>query len=134
MRRHSSGFYIGIVMSIILGFGTAAGIAPGLRSLSGPGYNPDVYQATRPGPNSFITVIIKNYVPTSITINGNQYPPPNVISFQFRTGPSGTYIWRCYDPCRDQLGRNAPFGFSGLMSTTGYKAGTITVASYEGRV
>jgi len=241
LRQHSSGFYIGIVVSIILGFGIVAGIALGLRSISGLGYEPDVYQATKTGPNSatlelstypdsqvchsdagnpqihwvtycgtiknvqganievppnsVITVIIKNYdsktplinpffrqvqgtiggtetvngktvsevnatdvshtfaiqsnpetsnplfinapivgvdsgVPTPITINGNQYAQPNVISFQFRTGPTGTYIWHCYDPCGDQLGRNPPFGFSGPMSTTGYMAGMITVASY----
>ncbi len=241
MRQHSSGFYIGIIVSIILGFGIVAGIALGLRSIAGLGYEPDVYQATKTGPNSatlelstypdsqvchsdmgapqihwvtycatttnlqganmevppnsVITVIIKNYdsktplinpffrqvqgtvggtetvngktvsevdaadvshtfdiqsnpetsnpifinapivgvdsgVPTPITIAGNQYAKPNVISFQFRTGPTGTYIWHCYDPCGDQLGRNPPFGFSGPMSTTGYMAGTITVASY----
>jgi hypothetical protein len=65
--------------------------------------------------------------PTPITINGNSYPKPNVISFQFRTGPSGTYVWHCYDPCGDSQGRKPPFGFSGPMSTTGYMAGTMTV-------
>jgi hypothetical protein len=61
----------------------------------------------------------------------NSYPKPNVISFQFRTGPPGTYIWHCYDPCGDTTyARNPPFGFSGPMSTTGYMAGTMTVASY----
>ena len=68
--------------------------------------------------------------PAAVTINGNQYPKPNVISFQFRTGPSGTYIWHCYVPCGDQQGREAPYGFSGPMSTTGFMAGSMTVASY----
>jgi len=240
LKQHSSGFILGIVVSIILGFGIVAGVALGLRSIQGLGYEPDVYQATKTGansatlelstypdsqvchsdmgapqidwvtycatnnreganmevpPNSVITVIIKNYdgktplinpffrqvqgtiggvetvnnktvsevnvddvshtfdiqstpdtpnpifvnapivgvaddAPTPITIKGNQYPTPNIITFQFRTGPSGTYIWHCYDPCGDQLGRNPPFGFSGPMSTTGYMAGIITVASY----
>lgn len=241
MKQHSSGIILGIAISIILGFGITAGIALGLRSIAGLGYEPDVYQATKTGansatlelstypdsqvchsdagnpqihwvtycatttnqqganievpPNSVITVIIKNYdsktplinpfyrqvqgtidgiemvnnkpvsqvnaddvshtfdiqstpdtpnpifinapivgvdsgVPTPVTINGNQYPNPNIITFQFRTGPSGSYIWHCYDPCGDQLGRNPPFGFSGPMSTTGYMAGSITVASY----
>lgn len=65
--------------------------------------------------------------PSAVTINGNQYPKPNVISFQFRTGPSGTYIWHCYVPCGND--RGVPFGFSGPMSTTGFMAGTMTVAS-----
>ena len=67
----------------------------------------------------------------TVTVNGNQfqYPKPNIISFQFRTGPAGTtYIWHCYVPCGSD--RGIPFGFSGPMSTTGFMAGTLTVASY----
>jgi hypothetical protein len=67
----------------------------------------------------------------NVTVNGNQYqyPKPNVISFQFRTGPAGTtYIWHCYVPCGSD--RGVPYGFSGPMSTTGFMAGTLTVASY----
>src|SRR5256714_5583591 len=52
MKRHSSGFIIGIVASIILGFGIVAGIALGLRSIAGLGYEPSVVQATKTGPNS----------------------------------------------------------------------------------
>ncbi len=36
MKQHSSGFIIGIVASIILGFGIVAGIWLGLSSISGP--------------------------------------------------------------------------------------------------
>ena len=56
------------------------------------------------------------------------YPAPNVIAFQFRTGPAGTYIWHCYVPCGSDNG--VPYGFSGPMSTTGYMAGTLTVSNY----
>lgn len=66
--------------------------------------------------------------PNAVTIAGNDYPKPNVISFQFRTGAPGTYIWHCYDPCGSDRGE--PYSFSGAMSTTGYMAGTVTVASY----
>ena len=60
----------------------------------------------------------------------NGYPAPNVIEFQFRTGPAGhVYIWHCYVPCGSASGI-APFGFSGPMSTTGYMAGMITVTNY----
>ncbi len=74
----------------------------------------------------------KSGAPTPVNINGNSYPTPNVISFQFRTGPAGmVYLWHCYDPCGDtQYGRNPPFGFSGPMWTLGYMAGTITVGNY----
>jgi hypothetical protein len=239
LKRHSSGFIIGIVVSIVLGFGIVAGVALGLRSIWGIGYEPpNVTYATKTGPNSatlelatfpdslvchpnadaqqsqwvtycsstnlqgtnlavppnsVITVVIKQYdtattlindyfrqargtiggtmlvngksmsqisadapghtftlqsppdssyplfvsvpllgvpnnAPSAVTINGNQYPKPNVISFQFRTGPPGTYIWHCYVPCGSN--RGVPYGFSGPMSTTGYMAGTLTVAGY----
>lgn len=231
MKKHSSGFYIGIVVSIILGFGIVAGIALALRSDGGIGYNPDVLQATTTGPNSatlnlstfpdsmvchsdapnpeigwvtycpstnwelpansVITVTINQYdsasglyndffskvqgteggtamyngkpmsqinpddaahtftiqsepnepnpifvsvpllgvpddAPNVVTVAGNPYPKPNIISFQFHTGPAGhNYIWHCYVPCGND--RLSPYGFSGPMSTLGYMAGTISV-------
>jgi hypothetical protein len=263
MKQHSSGFIIGIVASIILGFGIVAGIWLGLSSISGLGSESGVVQATRTGPNSatlelatypdshvchpdapaeqaiwvtycsganglatrlevppnsVITVVLKQYdsgttlindyfgqvrgtsqmsngqpmamldgkpfsnisdvsaiskntpghtfssdpghtftiqsapntppdeaifvsvpligvnsnAPANVNINGNMYPTPNVISFQFRTGPAGiTYLWHCYDPCGDtQYARKPPFGFSGPMWTLGYMAGTVSVTNY----
>jgi hypothetical protein len=233
LKQHSSVVIIGIIVTIVLGFGVIAGIGVGLRSITGLGYEPDVWKAQITGPssatlaistfpdshvchasasepqidwvtycpstsfevppNSTITVVISNYdsatplvnnffrqvqgtigsvelvnnkpvsevdaadiahtfdlqstpnslhplyvsiplvgvaddAPTPITIAGNSYPKPNIISFQFRTGPAGTYIWHCYDPCGAD--RDPPFGFSGAMSTTGYMAGTMSVANY----
>jgi hypothetical protein len=52
MKRYSSAFVIGIVASIILGFGIVALVALGLRSNEGLGYEPGVLQATKTGPNS----------------------------------------------------------------------------------
>jgi hypothetical protein len=234
MKQRTPGFYIGIVSSIILGFGIIALIALGLRSIAGLGYEPSVLQATR-GPNgatlelstypdsrvchpddpvpeinwvtycastnaqgtnlevpanSLITVVISQYdtptgllndffqtvqgtvgnvamyngkpmgqvnatdvahtftiqsqpdetnpifvsvpllgVPATAPAQANGYPKPSVIEFQFRTGPAGhVYIWHCYVPCGSNL--ENPYGFSGPMSTTGYMAGTITVANY----
>ena len=234
MKRHSSGFIICIVVSLVLGFGIVAGVALSLQAAWGLGHEPSsVLKATPTGPNSatisfstlpdslvchpnadaqqsawvtycpttnfevppnsVITVIVKQYdtatgvindyfrqvhgtiggtmtfngksmsqvsadapghtftlqsppdspyplfvsvplpgvadnAPASETINGNQYPKPNIISFQFKTGPSGTYVWHCYVPCGND--RGVPYGFSGPMSTTGFMAGTMTVASY----
>ena len=230
LKQHSSGFFIGIIVSLVLGFGIVTGVLLGLRSAGGLGYEPGVWKATSTVPgsatlaistfpdshvchasagepqidwvsycpstsfqvpaNSLITVVISNYdgastlinnefqqvrgtiggvemvnnkpintvdatkvahtftlqsapnasypifvsvpllgvaddAPTPVTINGNSYPKPNIISFQFRTGPPGTYIWHCYDPCGED--RVPPFGFTGAMSTTGYMAGTLTV-------
>lgn len=235
MRKHSSGFYIGIVVSIILGFGIVAGIALILRADGGVGYEPDMFRATKTGPNSatlnistfpdsmvchsdapnpeigwvtycpstswelpansVITVTIQQYDsasglyndffskvqgtmgnvavyngkpmsqinpddaahtftiqsvpnetnplfvsvpllgvpdnadPNAVTVAGNPYPKPNVISFQFRTGPAGhEYIWHCYVPCGND--RKSPYGFSGPMATTGYMSGTISVTNF----
>ncbi len=243
MKQHSSGIIIGLVASIILGFGILAGIWLSLSSISSLGSESGVVQATRTGPNSatlelatypdshvchadapaaqaiwvtycsgtngqannlevppnsVITVVIKQYdssttltndyfrqvrgtiggvallnnkpfsqvsadapshtftiqsspnnstypifvsvplvgtpnnAPTPVNINGNMYPVPNVISFQFKTGPAGiTYIWHCYDPCGDtQYARKPPFGFSGPMWTLGYMSGMMTVTNY----
>ncbi len=235
LKKHSSGFFIGAIVSVILGFGVLAGVLLGLQSISGLGYQPSsVAKATSTGPNSatlslqtypdshvchdtagdpqinwvtycpstnlevpansLITVVISNYdsatplinndfqqvrgtvggvelvnnrpmsqvdaanvahtftlqsvpnapypifvsvplvgtpnnAPTPVTINGNSYAKPNIISFQFHTGPAGSYIWHCYDPCGDSLGRKPPFGFSGPMSTTGFMAGRLTVTN-----
>jgi hypothetical protein len=238
MKKHSSGIIIGLVVSIILGFGILAGIWLSLNAIAGLGYEPGVLRATKTGSNSatieiaafpdshvchsdmgepqidwvtfcpttslevpansVITVVIKQYdTPTTlindyfrqvrgtmggiallnnkpfsevsadapghtftiqsspnspyplfvnvplvgvspnapsnaVTINGNPYPAPNVISFQFQTGPAGiTYIWHCYVPCGDTVyARKAPLGFSGPMWTTGFMSGTMTVTNY----
>jgi hypothetical protein len=74
----------------------------------------------------FVSVPLVGVVNGAPTLS-NGYPKPNVMSFQFRTGPAGTYVWHCYDPCGDGLARKPPYGFSGPMSTTGYMAGTLTV-------
>ncbi len=234
MKEHSSRVVLGIAASIILGFAILAGVAIGLHSDAGLGYQPPALRATRTGPNSatlnlstfpdslvchpdqgnpqitwvtycpttsielpaysLITVNIKQYdsstglyngffqnvqgtvggvamynnkpvsqlkdtkiahtftiqsppdtpnplfvsvplggVPdnaaNNVTVNGIQYPTPNIITFQFRTGAPCKCIWHCYVPCGDQQGRNSPFGFSGPMSTTGYMAGTVTVTN-----
>jgi hypothetical protein len=246
LRQHSSGFIIGLVVAIVLGFGIVAAVALGFQSASGLGYEPAALQATKTGPNtatlnittfpdshvchpnapepqldwvtycsgtnnhagttwelpanSVITVIVKQYdsatglyndffssvqgtsagnglqdnqalydnkpmsqipseriahtltiqsqpddtsplfvsvpllgtpdnAPDAEDINGNSYPKPITISFQFHTGPAGhTYIWHCYVPCGND--RETPYGFSGPMSTTGYMAGTISVTNY----
>jgi hypothetical protein len=233
LKRHSAGFFIGIVVSIIVGFAVVVVVWFGLGSIQGLGYTPPAIQATKTGPNSatinlsaypdsltchpdapdpqsgwvsycpttldlppnsVITVIIKQYdsstglyndffnkvqgtmggtalynnkpmsqlntadiahtftiqsvpdetnpifvsvpllgvpdnAPNNVTINGNQYPTPTVIQFQFRTGPAGhTYIWHCYVPCGND--RESPYGFSGPMATTGFMAGNINVVNY----
>jgi hypothetical protein len=52
LKQRSPAFIFGIVASLVLGFGIVAGIFVGLRSIQGLGYEPDVLQATKTGPNS----------------------------------------------------------------------------------
>src|SRR5260370_29695867 len=73
MKRHSSGFIIGIVVSIILGFGVVAGVAVGLRSTGGLGYEPKVWLADKTGPNS-ATLNLSTY-PDSMVCHSEQGAP-----------------------------------------------------------
>lgn len=66
--------------------------------------------------------------PNAVTVNGNPYPKPNIVTFQFRTGAACACIWHCYVPCGND--RESPYGFSGPMSTNGYMAGTVNVTNY----
>lgn len=90
-------------------------------------------QSTPDSPNplyvSVPVVGVPDTAPDDVEINGSAYPTPNIIEFQFQTGPAGTYIWHCYDPCGTGL-QGSNEGFGGPMATTGYMAGTVTVASY----
>lgn len=232
MKQSSFGNYVGLIVAVILGFGIVAGVALGIQSIKGLGYQPDVLRATKTGPNtatleistfpdgmvchsnadsqqvnwvtycpstnlevptnSIVTVIIKQYDSSStlvnnyfqkvqgtiggietvnnkpvsqldpgaightftiqsppnspnslfvsvplagvpdnapnVTVDGNTYPKPNIISFQFRTGGPCACVWHCYIPCGSD--RGVPYGFSGPMSTTGFMAGTVTVTNY----
>jgi heme/copper-type cytochrome/quinol oxidase subunit 2 len=44
------------------------------------------------------------------------------VTFTFRTGSAGTYIFQCYDPCG-----TGSSGWEGPMVTKGYMMGTLTV-------
>jgi hypothetical protein len=54
----------------------------------------------------------------------NGYPAPETVTFEFRTGAPGRYIWQCSDPCG---GTEYFAGMGGPMSTEGYMTGTLTV-------
>jgi hypothetical protein len=44
------------------------------------------------------------------------------VTFSFRTGAAGTYMFQCFVPCGD-----GPTGWDGPMATMGYMMGKITV-------
>ena len=44
------------------------------------------------------------------------------VTFSFKTGAAGTYMWQCMDPCGA-----VPNGWGGPMTMKGYMMGTITV-------
>jgi heme/copper-type cytochrome/quinol oxidase subunit 2 len=46
----------------------------------------------------------------------------NTVTFTFRTGAAGTYVFRCLDPCG-----TGPMGMMGPMMTQGYMIGTLIV-------
>jgi heme/copper-type cytochrome/quinol oxidase subunit 2 len=46
----------------------------------------------------------------------------DTVTFTFRAGKAGTYIFRCYDPCG-----TGSSGWEGPMVTKGYMAGTLVV-------
>ncbi|HYA99384.1 MAG TPA: hypothetical protein VED37_04130 [Ktedonobacteraceae bacterium] len=52
MKRHSAGFFIGLVVSIIVGFAVVVVVWFALGSIQGLGYTPSAIQATITGPNS----------------------------------------------------------------------------------
>jgi hypothetical protein len=86
-------------------------------------------QSTPDEPNPIFVSVPLLGVADNAPTQANGYPTPNVIEFQFHTGPTGhVYIWHCYVPCGND--KESPYGFSGPMSTTGYMAGTMTVTNY----
>jgi hypothetical protein len=79
----------------------------------------------------FVSVPVVGVADDAPTDPNTGYPTtPNVISFQFVTGPAGVvYIFKCYDPCGNGL-QGDQQGFAGPMATIGYMAGTMTVTNY----
>src|SRR5260221_2676374 len=52
LKKHSSGFVIGIIVSIVLGFGIVAGVWQGISAIKGLGYEPGVLRASKTGSDS----------------------------------------------------------------------------------
>lgn len=46
------------------------------------------------------------------------------VTFSFRTGAAGVYMWQCMDPCGSD-----PVGWGGPMSMKGYMMGSLTVTA-----
>jgi hypothetical protein len=80
LKQHSSGFFIGIAVAIILGFGIVAGIALSLQSVQGLGYEPGVLKATPTSPgNAQITIAT---MPDSQVCHGDMGDPQiNWVSY-----------------------------------------------------
>jgi hypothetical protein len=80
MKQYSSAFVIGIVTSIILGFGIVAVVALGLRSARGLGYEPGVLQANKTGPNS-ATLEIAAYPDGGVCHSNEGAPQVNWVTY-----------------------------------------------------
>jgi hypothetical protein len=99
-------------------------------SPDGPGHTFTIQTPPNPGETQLFVSVpltgVSSSAPNIVTIAGEQYPKPNVITFRFRTGAPGQYIWHCYDPCGTGLAGNQA-GFGGPMATIGYMSGSLTV-------
>lgn len=64
----------------------------------------------------------------NVPLPGDGTPGKNyhTVTFTFRTGAPGTYLFRCVDPCGA-----GPMGMMGPMMTQGYMIGTLTVQEPE---
>src|SRR5258708_13282703 len=91
MKQHSSGFIIGIVASIILGFGCVAGIFLGLRSIGGLGYELAVLQATKTGPGS-ATLGLSTYPDSHVCHADAPVPEINWVTYCSSTNVQGTNL------------------------------------------
>src|ERR1700730_10585099 len=91
MKQRSSGFVIGIVFSIILGFGIIALIAVGLRSIGGLGYEPDVLQAMKMGSNT-AKLELSTYPDSHVCHPDAPVPEINWVTYCSSTSAQGTNI------------------------------------------
>jgi len=98
-------------------FGAVAGVVGGVASVDGQAYSRlDVSKVahTFTVPQLGINVPIPGDAPAGhrgIT-----------VTFSFRTGANGMYMWRCMDPCGSGVS-----GWSGPMATMGYMQGMIMI-------
>src|SRR5258708_12032685 len=80
MKRHSSGFVIGIIVAIILGFGVFAGIVLALRSSTTLGYEPQVLQAQKTGPGT-ATLNLSTFPDSQVCHAGEGEPQINWVTY-----------------------------------------------------
>jgi hypothetical protein len=80
MKRRSSGFVIGIIVSIVLGFGIVAGVWLSLRSATALGYEPGVWRATKTGPNT-ATLNISTFPDSNICHAGEGKPQIDWVTY-----------------------------------------------------
>ena len=81
-----------------------------------------IHQYPQSGQPDFFLSVPLLAVPSNAKNGANGYPPAQDITFTFKTGGPGTYIWNCEDPCG-----NGYVDFGGPMSFRGYMSGTVTV-------
>lgn len=98
-------------------FGKVTGVIGGQASVDGIGYSQlalDKVAHTFTVPSLGVNVPIPGDVPAGKSTIA--------VTFSFKTGAAGTYMWQCMDPCGGD-----PNGWGGPMAMRGYMMGTITV-------
>jgi hypothetical protein len=92
LRQHSSGFIIGLVVAIVLGFGIVAAVALGFQSASGLGYEPAVLQATKTGANA-ATLNIATFPDSQVCHPGAPAPEINWVTYCSGTNNDHGTTW-----------------------------------------
>lgn len=88
MKQHSSGFIIGLIGAVVLGFGIVAVIAFGFKSAQGLGYQPAPLKATKTGPNT-ATLNISTFPDSQVCHSGA--PNPQIDWVTYCSGPNNNY-------------------------------------------
>src|SRR5260221_3967538 len=92
MKRESLGFVIGIIVSIVLGFGIVAGIVLALRSSTALGYEPQVLQAQKTGPGT-ATLNLSTFPDSHVCHASEGEPQINWVTYCSSTDASQGTTW-----------------------------------------
>jgi hypothetical protein len=80
LKKHSSGFVIGIIVSIVLGFGIVAGVWQGISAIKGLGYEPGVLRASKTGSDS-ATLAISVFPDSHVCHTDDSSPQIDWVSY-----------------------------------------------------
>jgi heme/copper-type cytochrome/quinol oxidase subunit 2 len=80
------------------------------------------YQALNPAQVAHTFTIPALHLNVPIPGDGTPGAAFVTVTFTFRTGAAGIYMWQCFDPCGE-----GPAGYSGSMGTMGDMMGYLII-------